>query len=193
MFAITVNKHKWMNSFIAHGKQIFMEDINISILMEREINGVSVPEPLVINEVDKKTLWTISDEINDAKQISKVGKNIGDLTNSWFFKFIPGWLLKTFVNLADQNIQMGIKYGKLAITSIGRFSSKPIWVVPHGSATILLSVGTITTLDENKNVHKLHLTVSFDHDIIDGAPAARFIEDLSNEIESADCIANNIN
>ena len=83
---------------------------------------------------------------------------------------------------------MGIKYGKLAITSVGMFLTRPVWFVPHGSPTILLSVGSITSANKNKDIKKLHLTISFDHDVVDGAPAARFIEDLCKEIESADCL-----
>jgi pyruvate/2-oxoglutarate dehydrogenase complex dihydrolipoamide acyltransferase (E2) component len=29
----------------------------------------------------------------------------------------------------------------------------------------------------------LSLTISFDHDLVDGAPAARFLRDFTNEIE----------
>ena len=187
-FGSIVEKYKWMNSFIAHGKQVFLDDITISILMEREIDGVSVPEPMVIHDVDKKTPWEIAQEIGNAKEKSKGGKSLGDLTDTWYFKFIPGWLLKFFVRMADQNIRMGIKYGKLAITSVGMFSTRPVWVVPHGSATILLSIGTTSLENIEQGTRKLHLTLSFDHDIIDGAPAARFVEDLCNEIESAKSI-----
>ncbi|HMA65459.1 MAG: 2-oxo acid dehydrogenase subunit E2 [Fibrobacterota bacterium] len=187
-FALTVKKHRWMNSFISHGKHVFLDDITISILMEREINGVSVPEPMVIHEVDKKTPWEIAHEISIAKNKCNNGKSLGDLSDAWYLKFIPGCLLKSFIRMADQNITMGIKYGKLAITSVGMFSTRPVWIIPHGSATILLSVGTTSFENIEQEVRKLHLTVSFDHDIVDGAPAARFIEDLCIEIEEAKCI-----
>lgn len=38
---------------------------------------------------------------------------------------------------------MGLKYGKLAITSVGMYTKHPIWLIPHGSATVLLSIGSI--------------------------------------------------
>lgn len=184
-FASTVEKHRWMNSFIARGKQVFLDDIAVSILVERELEGASVPEPMVVQDVDKKTPWEIADEIRAAKEKSRQGKTMGDLNNAWYLRFIPGWLLKTFVRIADKSIRMGMKYGKLAITSMGMFATRPIWIIPHGSATILLSVGTTS---EKQGINKLHLTVSFDHDIVDGGPAVRFIEDLCNEIESVKSI-----
>jgi pyruvate/2-oxoglutarate dehydrogenase complex dihydrolipoamide acyltransferase (E2) component len=187
-FASTVKRHEWINSFISHGRQVFLDDIAICILMERELDGISVPEPLVIHDVDKKTLWEIAHEIQLAKEKSHTGNSLGDLSNVWYFKLIPGWLLKSFITMADQNIKMGIKYGKLAITSVGMFSKRPYWIIPHGSATILLSIGTTSIKNNGQDSKKLHLTVSFDHDIVDGAPAARFIEDLCIEIESIKCI-----
>jgi len=54
-FALTVEKHKWMNSFVSYGNQVFLDDIAISILMERIIDEVSVPEPMVINNAEKKS------------------------------------------------------------------------------------------------------------------------------------------
>lgn len=179
-FASVITEYKWMNSFVTRGKQVFLEDVAISILVERNIDGMSVPEPMVVHDADKKTVWDIAEELEKAKEKAKQGKSLGDLTGSWYFRFIPGWLLKTFVRMADRSIAMGIKYGKLAVTSMGMFSSRAIWVVPHGSATVLLSIGTTS---EGK---KLHLTVSFDHDIVDGAPAVRFTEALCSKIEKCE-------
>ena len=32
----------------------------------------------------------------------------------------------------------------------------------------------------------LHLTITFDHDVVDGVPARRFVQDLVNHIEKGD-------
>lgn len=65
----------------------------------------------------------------------------------------------------------------------------------NGSATVLLIIGCIDKkiieLD-NQFVSREHLclTVSFEHDIVVGAPATRFINDLINEIKSGENITN---
>ncbi|MBW6536876.1 MAG: 2-oxo acid dehydrogenase subunit E2 [Mariniphaga sp.] len=41
-------------------------------------------------------------------------------------------------------------------------------------------------LPEPENREHICLTLSFDHDIVDGAPAARFIRHLKRQIESAE-------
>ena len=78
------------------------------------------------------------------------------------------------------------------------YTKHPIWLIPHGSATVLLSIGSIINkpvLIDNKIENREHLclTVSFDHDIVDGAPAARFMNDLIEEIKSGRSILDMLN
>lgn len=176
-----------MNSFISRGKQIILDDVIISVLIERNIDGDSTPEPLAIKAAQNKTLTEISNEIRSAERSSE---NLGDLSGSSWIRFIPSFLARTFIRIADQNIKMALKYGKVAITSVGMFSENASWFIPHGTATVLLTVGGIhekRELDEFGNMvsHKyLKLTASFDHELIDGAPAARFMNALESEISS---------
>ncbi|MBN2533220.1 MAG: 2-oxo acid dehydrogenase subunit E2 [Spirochaetales bacterium] len=178
------------NSFIAGNKHVFLDEIIISILVERKIGDDFIPEPMVLRDVAGKTIYQINAEIRKAQKVAQEKEEFGNLTNNRVLRFIPGFLLKTFVKFADKNIRMGTKYGKLCITSVGMFSKNPIWVIPHGTATVLLSVGSIIekTIEKNKKCNYLCLTVSFDHDIIDGAPAARFMNELIEEIKSGECI-----
>jgi len=37
---------------------------------------------------------------------------------------------------------MAKTYGKVAVTAVGMFSKEAVWFIPHGSATILLTVGS---------------------------------------------------
>ncbi|PKL24114.1 MAG: hypothetical protein CVV46_17155 [Spirochaetae bacterium HGW-Spirochaetae-2] len=182
-----VSNHPEVNSFISGNKIVFLKNITISLLIERTINGENVPEPLSIENCENLSCIEITKLIRIA-QNNKENK-LGALSGSSWFMFIPKCLLKLFVQIADQNIKMGMKYGKIAVTAAGMFSKEPIWFIPHGSPTILLTIGSIINrvveVDEKYLTHEhLCITVSFDHDIIDGAPAARFMNDLITEIKS---------
>jgi pyruvate/2-oxoglutarate dehydrogenase complex dihydrolipoamide acyltransferase (E2) component len=88
---------------------------------------------------------------------------------------------------------MSKSYGKVAVTSVGMFSKEAVWFIPHGSATVLITVGSIGSkvVEINgKFVSREHLclTASFDHAIIDGAPAARFMNHLLETIKSGHLI-----
>ena len=69
------------------------------------------------------------------------------------------------------------------------FSKEPVWFLPHGSSTVLVTVGSISNkvveIDgEFVSREYLCLTASFDHNVIDGAPATRFITRFIEEIKS---------
>ncbi len=71
------------------------------------------------------------------------------------------------------------------------FSKEPFWFIPHGSATVMLTIGSISQKvievdGEFVSREHLSLTASFDHNIVDGAPAARFMEKLCVEIKRGD-------
>jgi len=176
-FAETIKSFPEMNSFIKGKRLILLDDIRISVLIEREIGGVKVPEPLGISRAGEKNVKELSEEIRQA--VEKPGEGLGDLSGTRFIRFIPAFLLRTFVRLADRNISMAKRYGKIAVTAVGMYASDATWFIPHGTATVLLTVGSIGketgTGEGGGDRELLHLTASFDHEIIDGSPAARFM------------------
>ena len=182
--------HKTLNSFIRRNRLIMLEDVNISVLVEREFEGEKVPEPVCIQHADRKSYREISTEIREAgsNRSGKAG-NLGSLHGMSWIRFIPAFLLKTFVRIADRNIRMAKKYGKVAVTAVGMFSREPVWFIPHGSATVMLTVGSIEKRMVNSNGNQeehefICITCSFDHNIVDGAPAARFMNQLLETLRS---------
>ncbi|HPF52852.1 MAG TPA: 2-oxo acid dehydrogenase subunit E2 [Draconibacterium sp.] len=185
--AQTVKQYPQFNSFIKGSKLVMLDDITISVMTEREFEGEKVPEPLGIQQAQLKTYRQLSDEIRSAQK--NTGKKLGSLNNQTWIRFIPGFLMKTFIKLADRNITMAKRYGKVAVTAVGMFTNEPIWFIPHGTATVMLTVGSIVKktvcIDDKKQEREfLCLTASFDHDIVDGAPAARFMNQLIETIRS---------
>jgi len=181
------------NSFIKGRRLVILDDLTISVLIERDILGEKVPEPIGIRNPQAKSFLEIDAEIKNAK--NQQDEKLGSLSGKFWFRLIPGFLLKLFIRIADKNILMGKKYGKVAVTAVGMFSKEPVWFIPHGSATVLLTVGSISqkaVQTDNQVEFREHLclTASFDHDIIDGAPASRFINDLSEIIKSGNLIPN---
>ncbi len=182
-----VKQYPYSNSFIRRNKIILLDDITISVLIERELHGEKVPEPFVINKAQLKTYKQIHNEIREAQNISS--DKMGSLSNSKWLNLIPGFLLKAFIKLSDKSIVMAKKYGKVAVTAVGMFSKEPVWFIPHGSGTVLITIGSISkkvVAYNNEIVSREHLciTASFNHNIIDGAPAARFMNQFIETIKS---------
>ncbi len=177
------------NSFRKGSRLIVLDDLTISVLFEREIDGESVPEPVGIQAANRKTLRQINDELRAAQQ--HAGERLGAATGFAWIRFIPGFLLRTFIRLASHNIGMQKRFGVVGVTSIGMYGSGSLWAVPLTSATVTVTVGTIArrpTLVDGALQEREHLclTVSFDHDIVDGAPAVRFTSRFAGQLSTGD-------
>lgn len=182
-----VKENPELNSFYKGRRQIILDDVTVSVLMEREVHGEKVPEPIGITRAQTKTHLQIHNEIREAQK--KQGDQLGSLSGMSWIRFIPGFLLRTFIRYADHNIKMAKRYGKVSVTAVGMFGKSSAWFIPNGTATILLTVGGICNkvveMDGNFfSREHLCLTVSFDHNIVDGAPAARYVNQLTEIIQS---------
>jgi pyruvate/2-oxoglutarate dehydrogenase complex dihydrolipoamide acyltransferase (E2) component len=187
----TLMDHPGLNSFIRRGKLVLLDDITVSVLVERDLEGERVPEPYIVRESQKKSYKEISSELRGAQGIRS--DKLGSLTGSTWINIIPGFLLRLFVRIADRNIKMAKLYGKLGVTAVGMFGKDALWFIPHGTATVLVTVGSIVdkpVRTENGFTFKEHLclTVSFDHDIVDGAPATRFMKQFTETVRDGSII-----
>ena len=168
-----------------------LDDVTVSVLIENDIQGEKVPEPVGIKEAQNKTYKQIHYEIREVQK--RKGDQLGNLSGMTWVRLIPNFFLYTFIRLADRNISLAKRYGKVAVTAIGMFSKDAVWFIPHGTATVLVTVGGISekiVQVEGECVVREHicLTVSFDHNIVDGAPAARFMKQFMEVIKNGDVL-----
>jgi pyruvate/2-oxoglutarate dehydrogenase complex dihydrolipoamide acyltransferase (E2) component len=189
--AQVIKLYPQLNSFIKGRKLIILDDVIVSVLIEREIGGEKVPEPIGIKGAQEKTFLQIQHEIREAQKIQS--DKLGSLSGQTWFRLLPTFLLKTFIRIADKNIHMGKSYGKVSVTAVGMFSKEAVWFIPHGTATVLITVGSISQKVveiEGQFVSREHLciTASFDHNIVDGAPASRFMNQFIESIKSGNLI-----
>ena len=172
------------------GRRLFvLDDVTISVAIEREVGGESVPEPIAINAVNRKTYREVNDELRAAQR--RPGEPIGSATGTAWTRFIPGFLLRLVTRLAYRDVGVWMQYGVVGVTSVGMFGSGTMWLVPLAPSTITVSVGSIAKRPVMAEgvVHErehLCLTFSFDHEIVDGAPAARFASRFAEVASSGD-------
>ena len=185
--AQVLKQHPGLNSFIRRNRLVVLEDVTVSVLVEREFLDERTPEPVGIRRAQAKTYGQISEEIRGAAT-APPGK-LGSLSGSTWIRWVPAFLLRAVIRLAETNLKMAMRYGNVAVTAVGLFTREPVRLIPHGSATVLLTVGGIekrtrTQGDRLEEREILCLTGSFDHDIVDGAPAARFMNQLLETLTS---------
>lgn len=184
-----------LNGFRKRRRLILLDDVTISVLVEREINGEIVPENLGIRAAQSKTYWQIHDEIRAVQ--NRAGSSLGELAGITWLRFIPRFLLRTFVKIASKNIRMMERYGAVGVTAVGMFGKKnqALWLMPIvGGATVGVAVGGIVKRPcvsdgQLESREHLCLTITFNHDIVDGAPAARFVKRFSELLMSGELLA----
>jgi pyruvate/2-oxoglutarate dehydrogenase complex dihydrolipoamide acyltransferase (E2) component len=173
------------------------EDVDISIVVEKDVNGTRVPLPYVIRKADKKTLCEIQEEIEAAKSQTVKGEGdyvLGEEKSTLGMKLfvrLPQWLRLLLMRMLVLNHPQRIKdmMGTVMITTVGMAGHTRGWIMPFGMHPLCLAFGS---LNEQAAVYKgeiqkreiLHLTVLIDHDVIDGVPAAMFVDDLVKKLQA---------
>jgi pyruvate/2-oxoglutarate dehydrogenase complex dihydrolipoamide acyltransferase (E2) component len=178
-------------------KVLAFEDVDISIVVEKAVNGARVPLPYVIRKADKKTLCQIHDEIESAKSqpVESEGNYVLGEGQSplgmKLFVHLPQWLRLILMRLLVLNHPQRVKdmMGTVMITTAGMIGHTRGWIMPFSMHPLCLAFGS---LNEQAAVYRgeiqkreiLHLTVLIDHDVIDGVPAARFVDDLVKKLQA---------
>lgn len=148
----------------------------------------------VVRGANRKTYREIHDEI---RRVQSKPAPLGRGMPNWFRSamLLPWPLSRLVIALLRLNSRrdptIGVSMGgTVAITSVGMFGGGHSgWGLSPTLHPLGLVVGGITwkpTVVEGRIEPReiLNLTVTFDHDVIDGAPAARFTRRLVELIES---------
>ncbi len=187
--AKAVDEHKAVQAIRFGSKRLILfEDVDVYLPIEHDMAGQKQVIPYVIRAANRKTVREIHHEIRTA-QVQDVTKDLTRVQSLPTLLFQPYlWLLtwrgRTHPRLWKKNV------GTVGITAVGMFGNGAGWGIPIAPPTTLMM--TVGGIAEKPGVVNgtiairdyLSLTLSFDHDIIDGAPAARFTERLKELIES---------
>jgi pyruvate/2-oxoglutarate dehydrogenase complex dihydrolipoamide acyltransferase (E2) component len=183
--AIDLNKRmqayrNWRNQLIV------FDDVDVNMLFEVDVNGKKTIRPHIIRGVNHKTAWELHEEIRAFQHEHMSSRE--SIFIEWFVR-LPAFARRSFLWFLFKNPQL-IKayYGTVMVTSIGMFGTGTGWGLPVPNHSLQLTLGGIgekpAVVDHRLEVREfLSLTVSFDHDVIDGAPAARFVERLRELVE----------
>jgi pyruvate/2-oxoglutarate dehydrogenase complex dihydrolipoamide acyltransferase (E2) component len=166
---------------------IIFDDVDVNMLFEVEVDGKKTIRPHILRAVNKRSVREIHDEIRAFQNQHDSSRESNFI--DWFVR-LPGFIRRLFFLWLFKNPQILKEYyGTVLVTSISMFGSGSGWGIPVTNHSLQLTLGGIGekpgVVDHRVEVRKfLSVTISFDHDIIDGAPAARFINRLNKLIES---------
>ncbi len=155
--ALCLKDHPYINSSLEGNEIVLKKYYNIGVAVDSE-EGLIVP---VVKGVTEKDIKTIAKEINKLADGAKIRKiNPMDLKGGSF----------TISNLGSVGVGFFtpiINYPEGAILGIGKINEKPIAMNGH------IQIRKI-----------IPLSLTYDHRIIDGAQAARFMIDVIKRLEN---------
>lgn len=194
----SMEAHKQINSYldVKKRKLITFEDFDVTVIVEKQVEGERIPLPYVVRKVNTKTIRDIGEEIHQFKtngagirkeEVSK--KQIRGLTTLGLR--LPQWIRMLFWKRIGRDPLFAKRtMGTAVVTSVGMFGSVNGYVIPNTIFTSCFALGSIVSKpsvigDDIMIREHLFMTVIFDHDIVDGGPAARFVGDMVSLIEKA--------
>jgi pyruvate/2-oxoglutarate dehydrogenase complex dihydrolipoamide acyltransferase (E2) component len=177
-------------------KAIVFDDVDVSIMVERELKGEKVPLPFVVRRANRKSSAEISREIEAAKKQNIAGEEnyvLGDSKSRLLMKIyylLPGFLRSlTWRAILKNPKVLKEQMGTVMITSVGMIGELRGWIIPVSVHPLCFAVGSIVKKpgvvnDQIEIRESLYLTALVDHDVIDGAPAVRAMTHLKELVES---------
>ncbi len=191
----TVARHREAAAFrVGRRKLMVFDDVNVSLIVEKEVDGQRVPLPLLIRKADGRTAEEITAEIDRAKAGRLDGEQMvlerGMTAAEKLYYFLPGAVRRLAWRLMMKRPRfLFAKMGNVVVTAVGMMGQVNGWFVQTSVHPLSFGIGSIVKKpvargDEVVVAEMLHLSVLVDHDAVDGAPMARFIAALTESIES---------
>jgi pyruvate dehydrogenase E2 component (dihydrolipoamide acetyltransferase) len=154
--AAALRQFSYMNARLAPDAIEIMLHVNIGMAVDTE-HGLLVP---VIRDVDQKNLRQFGEEFRSLAEKARSGRSLPDDLSGGTF---------TITNLGMYDVDAFtpvINLPEAAILGVGRIAPKP---VARGNQVVIHQMWT--------------LSLVFDHRLVDGAPAARFMQYIKKLIE----------
>jgi len=193
--ARAVDENKEVQAYLkGHKQMVLFEDVNVGVMVENRADGKSALMGHIIQGANHKSYREIHQEIRRV-QTEPPPPNRG--MPGWFRSaMMAPWPLSKVVNALlgvatrrDPTKRVSAS-GTVFVTAVGMFgkghSGWGIATTPHSLGLVVGSMSWKAAVVDGRIAAReiLNLTVLFDHDVVDGAPATRFTRRLVELIES---------
>ena len=183
-----VDRNKYMQAVRTWREKLALfDDVDVNTMFEVEVDGRKIIRPHIIRAVNRKTLREIHDEIRAFQSDHEHGREAKFIDS---FVLLPAFIRRFFLGILFKNPQMLKEMnGTVSLTAVGMFGNGGGWGIPVSNHTLQITLGgmaekPVLNNGQLENHEFLCMTITIDHDIVDGAPAARFIQRLKEMVES---------
>lgn len=167
---------------------VLFDDVDVSLPVERAGRDQPVVLQTVIRAANRKSVQEIHRQIRELQTVALADTPWGRWL-PWYVR-VPG-IIRRMVFRTAARIPTILKRlnGTVLVTSVGMFGTGAGWGIPLPGHTLCVTVGGIElkpVLHDGQLQNRQHLclTITFDHDLVDGGPAARFVQRFSTLLQT---------
>jgi pyruvate/2-oxoglutarate dehydrogenase complex dihydrolipoamide acyltransferase (E2) component len=170
---------------------VVFDDVDVAVSFEVLMEGRPWPMSHVVRAANRRSAADIHSEIRAIKRDPASSPSTRWIGPGERFVMLPAAmraaLLRSLRRFPWHQRQLA---GTVGLSSVGMYGAGGGWAIPFQVHTLNVLVGGIVErpviVDGVPVRHEfVDVTLSFDHDVVDGAPAARFTATLRALIESA--------
>lgn len=178
-------------------KLVMFDDVDIVVMIEPEKEKGATAFPHIIRKANQKSVQEITDDIRRVQKTSAESDQNYDKKKTRIFTKLPHWMrMMIYKNIRKNPETIRKMQGTVIVTSIGMMATGHrgwglTFLPMHTLGLTLGGIQRMPAVVEKQDGSEgieirsvLSITLSFDHDIVDGAPATRFTARLIKEIES---------
>lgn len=179
----------WRNQLIV------FDDVDITSLIEVEAEGHKFPLAHIFRAANRRTLRSIHEEIRGVQSDPRAMQNTGGFDFMRWFLLLPPFVRDIFYAYLNSRPHLIKRHtGTIVLTAVGMFGQGGGWGIPIPTHNVNVTLGGIAekpgVVEGQIEIRKyLAVTLSFNHDVVDGAPAARFSQRFKELIEGCHGLA----
>lgn len=182
-----VDQHKHVHAYRqGRGQLVVFDQVDLNTLLEVEQDGQRGITPHLIRDANRKTFLEIHRELRDSQARHHASRESDFIR--WFVR-LPAFMRRLFLWWLFRTPRLLKQYfGTVSLTAVGMFASGGFWGIPVPNHTLQVTLGGISekpgVIDGQIQIREyMSVTISVDHDVVDGAPAARFAQCLKELVE----------
>jgi pyruvate/2-oxoglutarate dehydrogenase complex dihydrolipoamide acyltransferase (E2) component len=171
-------------------QMVLFDDVDVLTYIEVELNGQQFPLAHIVRAVNRKSWPEIHAEIRAVQAHPENSPKAQQGNAAQWFLLLPGFVRQAFYWAVNRNPHWWKKFvGTVYLTSVGMFGAGSGWGLGFSAHTLGVILGGIgekpMVVNGQIEIREcLSLTLDYDHDVVDGAPAARFMQRFKQQIEN---------
>ena len=197
--AVAISEHPDMNT-MRHGRRLIrFEDVDVNVPVEVQTPDGKFPREVVLRRAQNRSAEELYAEIDAARRHHDRTGDVKD-EDGWprpllrVLRHTPRPLRLAIMRRFMRNaFLVKRRTGTTSLTSVGKFASVSgfVFTFSTGPRATLFAIGGVVEkpwLHEGRVVQRsvLPISIAINHDLVDGAPAARFAIRLKAMIEAAE-------